>query len=337
MATLTTETISDVLREDLEVDLGKDFQVGLTDVKCLAPTQYRGRRQCGESINKHIIVRIQAILNLPVTYLEGDKVKIFDAIDQLATYLVHPRKHPKVSVKTVNELKEKYRKTMERHFEAKKNDGAIVAITESRQVLENSDVEEDSLPVVPSSYTEEITQAVEVGEVCYPALPTTHTCTIEDKEDVTIDSSDEPHLLSRSNDTPPYCLAKPSTPLSSNDPMLSHPISKPLPSNNLLLLLVLKFLQQLYWAFASQVHVRWGPEPVEHMSGQSEHESFTEMKFFFGLRVATRLLPILLCVVSLGLYYQAGSILGCLAIYVLVSGCVSTLSRLRSPGSELVV
>jgi hypothetical protein len=336
MAPLTTNTVLDVLREDLEVDLGEHLRDRSTDVKCLAPTQYPGSPQCRDHIGKDVIVRIQAIFDLPITYLEGDKVKIFDAIDRLASSLVHPAKHGETGVITVNELKEKYRKTMERHFEAKKNDGAVILITESRQGLDNNFVEEEFLPIVPPSCTEEITQAVEVGEVSYPALPTTHTFTIEDQEDVAIDSSDEPRLVPQSNDTPPYCLTNPSTPLSSKDPMQSNPISKPLPSNNLLLLLVLKFLQQLYVAFYSQVHVRWGPEPVEHMSGQSAHESYTELKIFFGLRVATRLLPILLCVVSLAFYYQAGGVLGYLAFCVFVYGCVSSL-RLRSPGSELVI
>lgn len=343
MAPLTTDTIRDVLEEDLKADLGDCFRVPLTVVKCLVPTKSPGSPQCGGVLGKEIILQIQAILDRPITYLEGDKVKILDAIDRLASHLVHPNKHGQTAKdEKVNELMKRYRNTMERHFEAKKNEGSITAVTESLQVLENSVVEEEPLAITPSSCTEitEITQTIEVGEVIYPVLPRTHTFTIEDiedKEEVTVDSSDELHLLPRSNDTTSYSLANLSTPPPSKEPMLSNPISKPLPSNNLLLSLILQILQQLYVGFYSQIHAKWGQEPVENTSGQIKNESFTELKFFFGLRVATRSIPILLCIVLFGFYYQALGILGCLAFYALVSAGFVSLLRLNSPTSEVAV
>ncbi|KAJ5368109.1 uncharacterized protein N7496_007869 [Penicillium cataractarum] len=335
MALLTTDTIRTVLEGDLKADLGECFEPHLTKVKCLAPTTSPGSPQCEDVIRKALIPQIQAIFDIPITYLEGDKVKIFDAIDRLAGYLVHPKKHGQASVKKIEELKDKYRKTMERHFEAKKNEGSITPVTEFSQVLENTVLEEEALPI--ATFTEEITQAVEVGEVIYPTLPRTHTFTIEDKEEVTVDSSDELQLIPQSTDTPSYSLANLSTPLPSKDPILPNPISNPSPSNNLLLSLILQILQRLYVGFYSQVYAKWGQEPVENTPGQIKSESFTELKIFFGLRVATRSIPIWLCIVLLGCYYQAWGILGYLALYVLVSVGWASLLRLNSSGSDVVV
>jgi hypothetical protein len=203
--------------------------------------------------------------------------------------------------------------------------------------LEQSLVEEEPLSVTQPSCTE-VTMATKAEDVPYPALPTTHTFVIEDKEEVpTVDSSNEPHPPLQQNNTQSRPLTNPSTPLPSNPPVqLSDSITNTLPSNPLHSLII-TILQQLFVGFISLVQVGWGQVPVETASGKIEKKSVVDLQFLFGMRMATELIPILLSIVLCGLYFQAWNILNLLAPYVLVSVFVASLSRWKCPGSRVVV
>jgi hypothetical protein len=104
-----------------------------------------------------------------------------------------------------------------------------------------------------------------------------------------------------------------------------------------MLSLILNILQQLFVGFISLVQIRWGHVPVETTPGEIKNKSVVDLKVLLGMRMTTKLVPVLLLIVLCGLYYQGWNILSSLGPYVLVSAVVFSLSRWNSPGSEIVV
>lgn len=337
MALLTTPTYRDVLRNDLPDALKDELPADLINLRCLAPTKAPQSPQCTGPIGKKLIIEIQALLDRPITYLEGDKVKIYAALEELANLCVHPTKHGKIGRDKVRDLGDQYRMTMDQHLAAKKCEGNVMPVAELASMPEDSLVEDDLLPIIQPSCTE-VTMAIKVDEVIYPALPSTHTFVIEDEEEVAaIDSSNEPHSVLQSKDTQSRPLANPSTPLPRKTLVQqSSSISNTFASNPLLFV-ILNTLQQLFVGFISLVQVRWGHVPVETTSGEIKNKSVVDLKVLLGMRMATELVPVLLFILLCGLYYQAWNVLSSLGPYVLVSAVVFSLSRWNSPGSELVV
>lgn len=338
MARLTTPTYRDVLCDDLKEDLGEYFQDNLTKLRCLAKTKSGKKRQCKDNIKEDKVFQVQKILDQYVTYLEGDRERILARISELSNLLVHPDKHKGNGREKVRQLGEKYHETMKRHLDAKRREGSAVAVTERAQMPEGRLVEEDSISITQSSCTEMTTDTeIEEPEVTYPALPTTHTFVIEDKEEVTVDSSNAPRPLLQSNTTQSRPLTHPSTPLPSTTVVQSdsQPVSNTLPPNPLLLL-VLSLLPQWLVGFISLVHIKWGSVPVRNTSGKTENQTVVDLGIMLGLRVTPRMIPILLAVLG-GLYYTGWGVFGSLVSCVLVSAAGSALMRRISPGDEIVV
>jgi hypothetical protein len=337
MALLTTPTFRDVLRVDLPDDLKEDLPG--VKLQCLATKKAHDSPQCEDKIGKEHVVKIQALLNRPITYLEGDKDKIYAVVEEVARLCVHPNKHEKRGIAKVEELVKKYRETIDQHLEAEKRETSVMAVSElapmPEKSLAQSLVEEEFLPFTQPSSTE-VTMATKAEEVTYPALPTIHLV-IEDKEDVaTVDSSYQPYPLLQPKDTQSRPLATPSTPLPRGPIQLSDSISHTFPSNPRHSL-ILNTLQQLFVGFISLVQVRWGHVPVETTSGEIENKSVVDLKFLLGMRMPIELVLALLLILLCGLYYQAWNILSSLGPYVLVSAVVFSFSRWKSVGSEVVV
>lgn len=338
MALLTTPTYRDVLRNDLPVEL-KDYLPGvLIKLQCLATNKAYPNPRCKCLIGQEHIVKIQALLDRPITYLEGDKDNISAVLEKLATLCIHRNnQHEKGGRKKVQELVKKYCETINQHLKAKKCDWKIIAASELDPTLEESFVEGESIPVIQPSYTE-VTVAIKTEEITYPALATTHASVIEDEEEVAaVDSPTEPHPLLQPKNTQSRHLTKPSSPLASKTVVQqSNSISNAFPSNPMLSLL-LNILQKLLVGFISLFQVGWGHVPVETASGEIENKLVVDLKLLLGMRMTTELILVLLVIILCGLYYQAWNILSSLGPYVLISAVVFSLSRWNFPGPELVV
>ncbi|GLI80843.1 hypothetical protein PoHVEF18_009202 [Penicillium ochrochloron] len=293
MALLTTPTYRDVLRNDLE-DVLKEYSPGARiKLQCLATNKAYQNPRCGCTIGQEHIVKIQALLDRPITYLEGDKDKISAVLKELASLCIHRgNNHQERGPKKVQELVKKYRETVTQHLETQKREGNVMAVSELATMPEEIFVEEETLPITQPSCAE-VTMAIKVEEVTYPALPTTHTFVMEDKEEIAAgDSSNESHpLLQHQNDTQSRPLTNPSTPLPSKAAIQqSNPISNTFPSNPMLSL-ILNFLQQLFVGFISLVQVEWGHVPVETTSGEIKNKSVVDLKVLLGMRMVTELVP----------------------------------------------
>jgi hypothetical protein len=338
MALLTTPTYRDVLRNDLPEDL-KEYSPGRRiKLQCLATNKAYQNPQCGCTIGRERIVKIQALLDRPITYLEGDKDKIYAVLKELASLCIHRgNNHEEGGRENVRQLVKIYRETIDQHLETQKREGNVMAVSELATMPEESFVEEETLPITQPSCTE-VTMAMKAEEVIYPALPTTHTFVIEDKEEIAaVDSSNKPHPVLQPKDTQSRPLTNPPSPLPSKAPIqLSDSVSNTFPSNPMLSL-ILNILQQLFVGFISLVQIRWGHVPVETTPGEIKNKSVVDLKVLLGMRMTTKLVPVLLLIVLCGLYYQGWNILSSLGPYVLVSAVVFSLSRWNSPGSEIVV
>jgi hypothetical protein len=338
MALLTTPTYRDVLRNDLPKALKDDLPADLVILQCIAPKKSPKGTQCRRTIGREHVVKIQALLNRPMTYLEGDQDKSYAVLEELVNLCVHSgNKHGERGRDKVEKMVEKYREAIDQHLEAKKCEGNVMVVSELATMPNESFVEAEPLLVTHLSCTE-VTMAIKAEEVTYPALPTTHTFFIEDKEEIAaVGSSNEAHPLLQPKNTPSRPLTNPSSPLPCK-PLIqqSNPISNTLPSNPLLSL-ILNTLQHLFVGFISLVQVGWGHVPVETTSGEIKNKSVVDLKVLLGMRITTELVPVLLVIVLCGLYYQACNILSLLGPYVLVSAVVFSLSRWNSPGSEIVV
>lgn len=308
MAQLTTPTIRDVLQDLLKRDLGENFKEPLTELKCLMKTKNGNKHQCLLPLRRDIVSKVQMILEQRVTYLEGDRERIFASLNQLADLLVHPKIHGKAGREKVAELQKEYRQTMEQHLDANKPEASLASIHELIQKSGKSFAgEEECLPIVRAPEPEMTTTTEAEGpEVTYPALPITDTFGIEDMEDVIIDSSSEPQPLLQLDDTQSRSLTTTST-----TPTRLSPVSNSLTSNPLFSL-VLSILPQWLAGFISLVHFKWGTVPVRNKSGKIENRAVVDLGILLGMRITARMIPIVGFSILGGLYYTVWNTSGSL-------------------------
>lgn len=334
MALLATPTYQDI------------FQVNFTSRKCFAKRVSCQEPLCNHQLSVKSISDAKGILGRRISYLPGDKAMVDKEIEQLAGFLIRSGSHGKgKGPQLVEALVKELHEQMKQHFENRKIQDRAIAVSEPTSTPENISVTHPSC--TETSETSEINEASktsdfrdvsEVSEVTYPALATTHAFVIEDKEEVIDESSNEPHPLLHSNNTQPHSVTKSPTPLPNKVSVAPDPVSTslPLPSNPLLSL-VINILQQMLVGVFSSVQARRGVVPVENKSGKTENKSVVDFKIMLGLRLATGMVPIFLCVIVVGLYYQAWRIIGTLVSYVLVSvTCVLLWPRI-SLRSEVAV
>ncbi|KAF3399836.1 hypothetical protein F1880_008182 [Penicillium rolfsii] len=349
MALPTTLTYRDILRDHLPEELKKsprgskelkehprdskelkDKRRNSIELYCLATNKAYQNPPCKCKIGQKHIDRIQDLLERPIAYLEGDKVKIDAVLEELASLRFHQgNQHDGVREK-IKELVKEYRQKIDQHLEGRKWGGNRTVVPELAPMPEESLIEEKPLPSSQPSCAA-VTVAIEADEVTYPVLPTSPTFVIEnDEEVVRVESFKEPHPFPQAKDTLSYPI------LPSTNPSTPFPISNTFPSNPLLSL-ILNTLQQLFMGFISLVQVRLGHVPIETASGEIENKSVVDLKVLLGVRMATELLPVLLIIVLCGFYFHAWNILSSLLPSVFVSAVVFSLSRWYSPGTEIVV
>lgn len=318
--------------------LGKVLPFDLTSRKCFGKRDGWKKPLCGHTLSEKSLSKVVGMLENRITYLPGDKARIDEEIMELARLLIQSNMHSKRGRQLVLDFAKDLRGLMNEHYESRehKSSGLTVAGPEPTSVPGNLSVTQ-----LDSTEITEITESVEtsdVTEVIYPALPTTHASVIEDKEELHIDSSHEPHVLLHSKNTQTHSVAKSPTPLLNEVPIPSDPVTNVLAlSSNPLFLLVLNIISQMFVGFFSSVQARRGVVPVENSSGQTKNKSVVDLKIMLGLRLPTGMIPILLFVIGVCLYCQAWSVIGSLVTYVLIAVACASCSRWISSGSEVIV
>lgn len=326
--------------------LGEILSLYLKSRKCFGKRNGCTEPLCGHLLSEKALSKVEQMLKNRITYLPGDKAKIDEEIMEIARLLIQSNMHGKWGPQLVLDFAKDLGFLMNQHYESREHQssGLTVAGPEPTSVPGNLSVTQldptEITDATKASEISEIAESVEKSdftEVTYPALRTAHAIVTEDKVELDIDSSYEPHALLPLKNTQTRSVTKSPTPLFNEVPIPSDPVTNVLPwRSNPLLSLVLNIISQMLVGFFSSVQARRGVVPVENTSGQTKNKSVLDLKIMLGLRLPTGMIPILLFVIGVCLYCHAWSVIGSLIPYVLIAVASASCSRWISSGSEVI-